>query len=159
MPPMSAQQPLGRACSTDHPMTTCLPLSLSRILRTACCLIGLMAAILMAPRVVAQQPAFRTNGLVAYYPFNGNANDESGNGNNGVLRGGAISTDRFGKVKSSLEVKNAKGEYVEIPSSDSLNINGNQTISAWINLADLPQFRTAYTIVSKRISTAPSTFP
>lgn len=22
-----------------------------------------------------------TNGLVAYYPFNGNANDESGNGN------------------------------------------------------------------------------
>ena len=25
------------------------------------------------------------NGLVAYYPFNGNANDESGNGNNGNL--------------------------------------------------------------------------
>ncbi|MBF0101418.1 MAG: hypothetical protein HQK77_10970, partial [Desulfobacterales bacterium] len=23
-----------------------------------------------------------TDGLVAYYPFNGNANDESGNGNN-----------------------------------------------------------------------------
>ena len=24
------------------------------------------------------------NGLVAYYPFNGDANDESGNGNNGI---------------------------------------------------------------------------
>ena len=27
-------------------------------------------------------PGFLTNGLVAYYPFNGNANDESGSGNN-----------------------------------------------------------------------------
>ena len=25
-----------------------------------------------------------TNGLVGYWPFNGNANDESGNGNNGT---------------------------------------------------------------------------
>jgi len=25
------------------------------------------------------------NGLVAYYPFNGNANDESGNGNHGTV--------------------------------------------------------------------------
>jgi hypothetical protein len=38
-----------------------------------------------------------TNGLVSYYPFNGNANDESGNGNNGMLNGGTTySTDRFG---------------------------------------------------------------
>ena len=29
------------------------------------------------------------DGLVAYYPFNGNAEDESGNGNNGTLEGGA----------------------------------------------------------------------
>ena len=28
-----------------------------------------------------------TTGLVAYYPFNGNANDESGNGNDGILGG------------------------------------------------------------------------
>ena len=28
--------------------------------------------------------SFLTNGLVAYYPFNGNANDASGNGNNGT---------------------------------------------------------------------------
>ena len=34
-----------------------------------------------------------TEGLLAYYPFNGNANDESGNGNHGTLLGGAIITD------------------------------------------------------------------
>ena len=38
---------------------------------------------------IAQIP---TDGLVAYYPFNGNANDESGNGNNGTLVGGATTT-------------------------------------------------------------------
>jgi hypothetical protein len=33
-------------------------------------------------------PAFvPTNGLVGWWPFNGNANDESGNGNNGVVNG------------------------------------------------------------------------
>ena len=26
-----------------------------------------------------------TDGLIAYYPFNGNANDESGNGNHGTV--------------------------------------------------------------------------
>ena len=26
-----------------------------------------------------------TNGLIAYYPFNGNANDESGNSNDGLV--------------------------------------------------------------------------
>ncbi len=35
-------------------------------------------------------------GLVAYYPFNGNANDESGNGNNGTVYGATLTTDRFG---------------------------------------------------------------
>jgi hypothetical protein len=36
---------------------------------------------------------FLTAGLVAYYPFNGNANDESGNGNNGTVFGGAITNN------------------------------------------------------------------
>ena len=37
-----------------------------------------------------------SNGLVAWYPFNGNANDESGNGNNGTVYGATLTTDRFG---------------------------------------------------------------
>jgi hypothetical protein len=31
-----------------------------------------------------------TTGLVAYYPFNGNANDASGNGNNGTVNGSVV---------------------------------------------------------------------
>ena len=37
-----------------------------------------------------------TDGLVAYYPFNGNANDESGYGNHGTVTGAVLTTDRFG---------------------------------------------------------------
>jgi cell division protein ZapA (FtsZ GTPase activity inhibitor) len=36
-----------------------------------------------------------TNGLVAYYPFNGNANDESGNGYHGDLGGATLTNDRY----------------------------------------------------------------
>jgi hypothetical protein len=39
-----------------------------------------------------------TTGLVAYYPFNGNANDESGNGNNGTVNGATLTSDRFGNT-------------------------------------------------------------
>jgi hypothetical protein len=38
------------------------------------------------------------NGLVGYWPFNGNGNDESGNGNNGTVNG-ALS---FQQVKQEL---------------------------------------------------------
>lgn len=34
-----------------------------------------------------------TNGLVAYYPFNGNVNDESGNTVNGINNGGTFTND------------------------------------------------------------------
>jgi hypothetical protein len=42
-----------------------------------------------------------TLGLVAYYPFNGNANDESGNGNNGTVHGTTSTSDRFGNANNA----------------------------------------------------------
>ena len=45
-----------------------------------------------------------TNGLVAYYPFAGNAADSSGNSNNGTITGSAVLTaDRFGNANSSYQ--------------------------------------------------------
>ena len=39
-------------------------------------------------------------GLVGSWPFNGNANDESVNNNNGVVFGATLTTDRFGNPNS-----------------------------------------------------------
>jgi hypothetical protein len=40
-------------------------------------------------------------GLIAYYPFNGNAHDETGNGYNGTVSGATLSDDRFGNPMSA----------------------------------------------------------
>ena len=44
------------------------------------------------------------NGLIAYYPFNENANDESGNGNHGTLTGGSFERDKWGNTNSSIRL-------------------------------------------------------
>ena len=41
------------------------------------------------------------NGLVAYYPFNGSVNDESGNGNHGDNNGATLADDRQGNADSA----------------------------------------------------------
>ena len=44
-----------------------------------------------------------TNGLVGWWPFNGNANDESGNNNNGTVNGATLTTDRFGNAGKAYD--------------------------------------------------------
>ena len=66
------------------------------------------------------------NGLVAYYPLNGNANDASGNGNHGVVVGAAASVaDRHGNQNSALNTSVAEGEtansnHIKAPVAGSL---------------------------------------
>ena len=67
-----------------------------RILKSV---IGIAALAAMVTTATAQ--SWITNGLVAYYPFNGNANDESGNGNDGTNYGAALTTDRKGNPNSA----------------------------------------------------------
>ena len=72
-----------------------------------------------------------TDGLVAYYPFNGNANDESGNGNHGVNYGATLTTDRFGNANSAYSFDGVDS-YIAIDSIASHLANtGTGTISLW----------------------------
>ena len=72
-------------------------------------------------------------GLVAYFPFNGNANDESGNGNNGINHNGIFSKDRFGNDNSSM-LFSGNDSYVEgtNPGNNLPTGNSPRTITAWI---------------------------
>mgnify|MGYP000131502267 CR=1 FL=1 len=45
-------------------------------------------------------------GRIAWYPFNGNANDESGNGNNGVVNGAELTFNKTGKPNSAFKFSN-----------------------------------------------------
>ena len=46
-------------------------------------------------------PATLNTGLMAYYPFSGNAGDSSGNRLHGIVNGATLSNDRFGKSSSA----------------------------------------------------------
>jgi len=61
-----------------------------------------------------------TQGLVAYYPFNGNANDESGNGYNGTVHGASLTADRFGKVNNGYNFTN-NINYIQVNNFPILN--------------------------------------
>jgi len=52
-----------------------------------------------SPAFFSQIP---TDGLVGYWSFTGNANDESGNGNNGTVNGATLTEDRFGNSNSAF---------------------------------------------------------
>jgi hypothetical protein len=64
--------------------------------------ITLPLAIFIALACNAQPPSYvPTNGLVGWWPFNGNANDESGNGNNGEVNGASLGQDRTGAANAA----------------------------------------------------------
>ncbi|MDM8560812.1 LamG domain-containing protein [Candidatus Parabeggiatoa sp. HSG14] len=66
-------------------------------------------------------------GLVAYYPFDGNANDESGNGNHGENHGATLVKGKFGKAYSF----NGKDSRIKLSASA---IQGTElTINVWVN--------------------------
>ncbi|MCP4699781.1 MAG: LamG domain-containing protein, partial [Gammaproteobacteria bacterium] len=71
------------------------------------------------------------DGLMAYYPFNGNANDASGNENHGTVHGAVLTTDGPGNVNSAYSF-NGAGDYIEIPILFS-GSQGPLTISAWVS--------------------------
>jgi hypothetical protein len=54
------------------------------------------------------------NGLVAYYPFNGNVNDASKNNNNGVNYGASLTTDRFGNTNKAYSF-DGSSSYILTP--------------------------------------------
>ena len=78
-----------------------------------------------------------TNGLVGWYPFNANANDESGNGNHGIVNGPVLSTDANATQNSSSYDFDGQDDFISIGNSSSLNPFGVLTFSSWFNLDDL----------------------
>ncbi len=75
----------------------------------------------------------QTGELVAYYPFNGNANDESNHGNNGTVHGATLVADRRG-MPNSAYVFDGNTNYIEVPNSSSLTFQQSTTINFWMKI-------------------------
>jgi Concanavalin A-like lectin/glucanases superfamily len=79
-------------------------------------------------------PVSLNNGLVAYYPFNGNANDESGNGRHLVVHGNtSLSNDRFNSTTKAYYL-DGNGDYFTTPIFFSSGLD--HAFSIWFQLQD-----------------------
>ncbi len=87
---------------------------------------------------------YNTSGLVAWYKFENNSLDSSGNGNDGILMGEGTQ-NKSGYFGYAYDF-NGSG-YVEVADSDSLDLTGQFTLEAWINLR--PSAQTDRPIVEK----------
>ncbi len=72
-----------------------------------------------------------TNGLVGWWPFNGNANDLSINANNGTVNGATLTADRYGNANKAYSFDGISN-YINVTNNSSLNPN-SITISGWVN--------------------------
>jgi hypothetical protein len=86
-----------------------------------------------APAVpVAKDPG--TNGLVALYAMEGNANDGSGNGNDGTLVGAPTYVPSVAGMGTALKF-NGTSDVVDLGKKDAFNPTGSFSVAVWANIA------------------------
>jgi hypothetical protein len=93
--------------------------------------------------VVVDSSGSQVGTPVAYYPLNGNAADQSGLDNHGVVSGASLVADRFGNSASAYYF-NGSTNNIRVPISASLNFLSAITVSFWMNPASLPTNRESY---------------
>jgi len=81
-----------------------------------------------------------STGLVAYYPFNGNANDESGNNFHGQVYKAYLTADISGNPNKAYFFTGHDGGYISVRNSSLLNLSRTGSISLLVNI-DNYQYR------------------
>jgi hypothetical protein len=93
----------------------------------------ILSTVLFCINAFAQVPNYvSTNGLVGYWPFNGNANDESGNGNNGTVNGATLTADRFGVANKAYSF-DGLNDLITISAQSTINPQSDYSVSLWFN--------------------------
>jgi hypothetical protein len=99
------------------------------------------AALISGATMIAQVRTI-DSGLVACYPFTGNANDMSGNGHNGTVVGATLCPDRWGHANSAYLFANSPTTYISVPNFNTILTSNNISVSFWAqataNTSDQP---------------------
>ena len=89
-------------------------------------------ALLTVPLQAQTIPTYISqDSLIAWYPFNGNANDESGNGNNGTVNGAILIADKDGNENSAYSFDGVD-DYIDVGNGEHLNPTDSIAVQAWI---------------------------
>ncbi len=125
--------------STPNTKTMKITSSPGQHARVVCALLFTSAALLALPSASGQT----VPGLIANYPFNGNANDTSGNGLNGTVLGATSTTDRFGNPNAAFQF--GFGQYIRFSSLPPLGgAHTAFTVSLWFQADGLGPIFTDY---------------
>ncbi|MGZ3753775.1 MAG: LamG domain-containing protein [Mucilaginibacter sp.] len=93
------------------------------------------------------------SGLIAYWSFDGDVKDYSGNGNNGTGYNLTAVTDRFGRSNSAYYF-DGSSSYVSVPDNSALRLSSTDiTLNAWVKL-DTYNASYGSQLMSKRTSGA-----
>ena len=86
-------------------------------------------------RVASVDDTWLSNGLVGYYPLHSDANDYSGNGNNGTVYKSTFTNDRYGNVNSAYGFSNS---YITITNAPQLYLTNDFSINFSFNAKEFP---------------------
>ena len=78
-----------------------------------------------------QNTADISKGLVAHYPFHGDAKDASGNNHHGFVKGAILGEDRHSKPSEAYYF-DGKDDLIEINDTDKLDFGAQGTLSFWM---------------------------
>jgi hypothetical protein len=83
--------------------------------------------------------------LIGSWSFNdGNAKDESGNANHGIVNGASLTEDRFGNADAAYSF-DGLDDKIQIPNSESINItNQDFTLSLWFSADSVKYWQTLF---------------
>jgi hypothetical protein len=96
----------------------------------------LLASLAFSISAFAQVSSYvPTSGLQGWWTMSGNANDQSGNSNNGVINGATLTTDRFGNSNSAYSF-NGTSDFIEVTHNSTLTFTTGVSFSFWLNIPD-----------------------
>lgn len=116
------------ANATDSNYTANLPGVYTVKVTSAAC--DSTSAAVTVKRVYALPNYLPSNGLVGWWPFNGNANDESGNENHGTVNGATLTSDKNGEVNKAYSFDGVD-DIIQFKTSNLPYLKSDRTISIW----------------------------
>jgi hypothetical protein len=94
-----------------------------------------------------------SEGLVAYYPFDGNTNDQSANGNHGILHGAELTRDRFGRNNHAYRFDGVD-DYIDLGTLGDFGSNMNSfTLSLWVKTTFTNTWRSLIKVINSGLNT------
>lgn len=94
-----------------------------------------------------------TGDLIVWYPFSGNATDNSGNQHNGQVFGPVLVEDRFGNSNEAYRF-DGDDDFISVPDKPSLWLsNQDFSIALWVKFISSPESDSlTAALISKRLS-------